>query len=215
MPRNTLISDFDGTLAEIDFYFLAREHLIPRGSRNYFADYSLGELTHFDCLAKTYALIDRPEAEVVRRVRQMNIEPRLPELVRRLDEAGWDLVIASAGCRWYIDILLGGVEVVVHANGGHFAPGCGLVMTREPHSPFYCPEVGTDKPAIVRDALKRGGKVAYAGDGYTDAPALKLVEPELRFARADAASALAAEGEPFRGFASWADVVAGVLGFQG
>ena len=212
MPRHTLISDFDGTLAAVDFYAVARQHLIPPGAPDLFADHLAGSLSHFDCLAQTYARIDKPEAEVVARVREMRVEPGLPGLVRQLDAAGWDLVVASAGCRWYIDILLDGLAVEVHANGGAFEAGRGLVMTRELGSPYYCERVGTDKPAIVRAALARGGRVAYAGDGFTDAPALKLVEPHLRFARADAAAALDAEGLAYRGFARWAEVVEGVLG---
>ena len=207
-PRNVLISDFDGTLAEVDFYYVARQYLIPPGTPDYFADYCQGGLSHFDCLAQTYARIHQPESEVARRVQEMRITPDLPELVRQLDVAGWDLVIASAGCRWYIDILLAGVAIPVHANGGYFEPGRGLVMTRDLASAYYCDQVGIDKPAIVQAALKRGGRVAYVGDGYTDVPALKLVEPALRFAKADAARALKAQGEVFREFAEWAQVVA-------
>ena len=208
--RNILISDFDGTLAEVDFYYVARRHLVPPGSPDPFADHVRGGLSHFDCLAQTYARINRPEAEVVRRVREMRVAPDLPGLVRRLDAAGWDLVVASAGCRWYIDILLAGVDIPIYANGGHLADGHGLVMTRDFGSPYYCDEVGIDKPAIVRAALQSGGRVAYIGDGYTDVPALRLVEPALRFAKLDAAAALAAEGEAFRGFTQWADVVAAI-----
>lgn len=210
MPPHTLVSDFDGTLTEVDFYYVARQHLIAPGP-DYHAEYARGELSHFDLLARNYARIDKPEAEVVRRVRAIPVAPDLPKLVARLRDAGWGVVVASAGCRWYVDILLAGVDVPVYANPGSFEPGRGLVMRRDTASPFYCAEVGVDKSAVVRDALQRGGRVAYAGDGYTDAPALELVEPELRFARADAARALAAKGLGFRGFERWGEVAAALL----
>ena len=160
------MTDFDGTLTRVDFYHLARARLVPPGAPNLFADYALGKLTHFDCLAGTYAAITRPEAEVAQQLRNLQIEPRLGELLPRLTAAGWDVVVASAGCAWYIDKLLAGAPVAaVHANPGRFETGRGLVMERPTGSPFFDPEVGVDKPAIVRDALARAEVVAYAGDG--------------------------------------------------
>ncbi len=207
MPRAVFVTDFDGTLSRFDFYHLARARLVPPGTPNFFADYSLGRLTHFECLAATYAAITATEAEVVAGLRDLDFEPRFAECLARLADRGWEVVVASAGCGWYIDKMLGGVAVVVHANRGHWAGGGrGLVMELPTDSPFFSPTVGIDKPAVVRDALQRADVVAYAGDGFTDVPALMLVRPELRFAKADAAATLAAEGEAFRPFDRWAEV---------
>lgn len=210
MSRAVFVTDFDGTLTRVDFYHLARQRLIPPGTPNLFGEYATGKLTHFECLAGTYRAITATEAEVSGQLHDMQIEPRLGELLPRLAAAGWDVVVASAGCAWYIDKLLAGAPVAaVHANRGQFAGG--LVMELPTDSPFFDPEVGIDKPAIVRDALARADVVAYAGDGYTDVPALLLVRPELRFARADAAAELAAGGHAFRGFDRWATIAEALL----
>lgn len=213
MPRAVFVTDFDGTLSRFDFYHLARARLVPPGTPNFFAAYSAGRLTHFECLAATYAAITATEAEVVAGLRDLDLDPRLPECLARLADSGWEVAVASAGCGWYIDKMLAGITMTVHASPGHWAgDGCGLVMELPTDSPFFSPTVGIDKPAVVRDALGRAEVVAYAGDGFTDVPALLLVRPVLRFAKADAAATLAAAGEAFRPFDRWGEVADALAG---
>ena len=64
----------------------------------------------------------------------------------------------------------------------------------------------------MRDYQEAGRLVAFAGDGFPDADAARLVPEGLRFARADLATALVAEGLAFRPFERWGEVAAGVLG---
>jgi 2-hydroxy-3-keto-5-methylthiopentenyl-1-phosphate phosphatase len=73
-------------------------------------------------------------------------------------------------------------------------------------SPYFCPKVGIDKAAIVRVGIERGQAVAFAGDGYPDVEAARLVPDGLRFARADLAEALGEEGLPFKRFDRWGEV---------
>jgi 2-hydroxy-3-keto-5-methylthiopentenyl-1-phosphate phosphatase len=58
----------------------------------------------------------------------------------------------------------------------------------------------------VQVGLDAGRKVAFAGDGFTDAEAARRVPVHLRFARADLAEALQQEGLPYRPFERWAEV---------
>ncbi len=48
----------------------------------------------------------------------MQPDPLLKSSIDRLRDAGWEVMIASAGCAWYIDLLLAqaDVKVDVHAN---------------------------------------------------------------------------------------------------
>ena len=75
--------------------------------------------------------------------------------VPRPTRADWDLIIVSAGSSWYIDLLLqrANVQAVVHSNPGRIVPGRGLVLNMPKTSPFYCPDVGIDKSAVMRHAL--------------------------------------------------------------
>ena len=123
--------------------------------------------------------------------------------------------MTSAGCGWYIDKLLAsaGVEVEVHANPGRFQAGQGLVMEMPTGSPFWSASLGVDKAAVVRSYLDEGRTVGFAGDGFPDAEAARLVPAPLRFARGDLAAVLRSDGLPFQDFATWSDI-AGAL-FQG
>jgi len=211
---NVLITDFDGTLTDRDFYSLVVERLLPPDGPDHFAAFRAGEVTHFEALRRIFAaLADHEEAQVVEVVDAMGLQPGLAALVARLRAAGWDVAIVSAGCDWYIRHLLGaaGVDVEVYANPGRFVAGHGLVMQRPTEARFRSEAVGVDKAAVVRAALARRDRVAFAGDGLPDLPAARLVADHQRFARGDLAEAAAAEGLPTRPFGGWADVVEAVL----
>jgi 2,3-diketo-5-methylthio-1-phosphopentane phosphatase len=210
----TFVCDFDGTLTRHDFYQLALARLLPPDTPDHWRAYRAGRLTHFEALAAYFAAIRAPEADVLAVVRAMGLDPELPTLLPRLRAAGWEVVVTSAGCRWYIDILLAeaGVSLEVHANPGRFVPGRGLLMHLPTDSPYVSPALGIDKAAVVRAAVTAGRRTAFAGDGYPDVDAARLAPPGWRFARAALAEALAAEGLPFRPFDRWADVARALLG---
>lgn len=213
MPRNTLVTDFDGTLTRRDFYEVVIERLLDAWIFEYWKDYLEGRKTHFEALHDVFQKIRVEEAVLLDAIRRMELEPRLQELVGKLDHAGWDVTIVSAGCKWYIKRLLHEAEVSVplHANPGVFHPSTGLVMSLPRDSLFFDPNVGIDKVAVVRDALGRSGEVAFAGDGPPDREAALLVEPGRRFATGWLARKFDEEGVPYRPFERWSDVAEALL----
>ncbi|WP_300157944.1 HAD-IB family phosphatase [Solidesulfovibrio sp.] len=213
MPDAVLVSDFDGTMTAEDFYSLAAARLLPPDALAPWNAYRAGRMTHFAALRTIFSRIRAPESEVLALVADMGLDPGLAGALSRLRAAGWEVVVASAGCDWYIRRLLdaAGVRLEVHANPGVYRPGGPLVMDAPPPSPFTCDETGVDKGAVVRDALSRAGKVAFAGDGFADLPAALLVPAGRRFARGDLAGALGERGEGFRPFAVWSDIAAMLL----
>lgn len=204
-----LVSDFDGTMTAVDFYRLTIDRLLPAGAETHWTDYRTGKKTHFQALAAIYTGIRASEATVLEMLQEMHLEPRLPELLQQLNAANWDLVIVSAGCGWYIDRLLSqvGVSVPVFTNPGRFVEGLGLLMREPIESPYHHPETGIDKAAVVRDLVEAGKTVAFAGDGYPDTPAARLVPPSLRFAKDALAESLQASSEGWIAFSRWAEVV--------
>jgi len=208
MSTKLLVSDFDGTMTRREFYRLAIDQLIPRDCPDHWKDYREGRATHFDALNRYFQSIRATEQQVWGLLAKMELEPRLAELVKSLETAGWRVVIASAGSAWYIERLLNqaGVTLEIHANPGLFDPATGLKMRLPTESPYFCREIGIDKAAVVRAGLRRGSVVAFAGDGFPDADAARLVPDDLRFARGDLASLLIAEGLPFRTFRRWSEV---------
>lgn len=203
-----LVTDFDGTLTQRDFYALVVGQLLPDGTPNYWSEYRAGRRTHFETLQGYFAAIRTDEASLMRVVDQMELDPDLAQSVAELADCGWQVVVASAGCRWYIEKLLARahVQLEVHANPGQFVPERGLCMELPTTSPFFSPTVGIDKPAIVRHFLASRPVVAFAGDGFPDEAAARLVPDELRFARGDLAHVLTASKTPYQAFTRWTDV---------
>jgi 2,3-diketo-5-methylthio-1-phosphopentane phosphatase len=205
--QSFLVSDFDGTITSFDFYDLvSREY--PEIAGDYWQRYEAGELSHFEALRRIFAGIRAPEEKIAAIVRAMRIEPRLAEAVALLERRGWKVIVASAGCDWYIKRLLAeaNVSLEVEANPGTYSPSTGLEMRLPEPSPFFSAQLGINKVAVVREALRVSSQVAFAGDGRPDlAPAL-LVRPELRFARKWLAKKLAEIGEKFQPFESWIEI---------
>jgi 2-hydroxy-3-keto-5-methylthiopentenyl-1-phosphate phosphatase len=205
--RRILVSDFDGTMTRLDFYRLVVDHLLPPDVPDYWARYRAGELTHFDALRLYFAATQPGEPVLIDLAHQMELEPNLKQELQALRAKGWDVVVASAGCSWYIDLLLAEADVTleVHASPGQVEDGR-LLMELPLASPFCSAETGIDKAAVVRDALKRSEVVAFAGDGYPDLEPALLVPEEYRFARSALAEALDEQNEPYRPFERWAEV---------
>jgi 2,3-diketo-5-methylthio-1-phosphopentane phosphatase len=203
-----LVSDFDGTMTQHDFYKLAIETLLPAQTPDHWVDYRAGRITHFEALQRYFSAIRVPEAEALAVVDRMELDPDLPQALAELRRAGWQVIVASAGCAWYIQRLLAaaGVEVEVHANPGRFEQGRGLLMEMAAGSPYLSPTLGIDKAGIVRRKLAEGRTVAFAGDGFPDAESARLVSGDLRFARGDLADVLGREGLAYQAFDTWSDI---------
>jgi HAD superfamily phosphoserine phosphatase-like hydrolase len=204
-----LVSDFDGTLTGRDYFELILERHRPPAAQAVWEGFKAGRLTHFEAIAGVFGALPGDLAGAEALVGELEPPPGLAAAVHRLQDAGWELQIASAGCGWYIERFLArlGIEAVFHACPGEFIEGKGLVMRPATGSPFASASEGIDKPAVVRAALARDPVVAVAGDSGTDHDGMLLVPPERRFARRWLADALRAEGEGFHAFGQWPEIV--------
>jgi 2,3-diketo-5-methylthio-1-phosphopentane phosphatase len=209
--RSLLVTDFDGTITANDVYSL----LLAAGAPDRWQDYVAGRITHFQAIAAIFAHAPTGADQASGLLDDLQPDPLLGPAIRALEAAGWDVWIASAGCSWYIDRTLerAGVSVPVHANPGRLEPGRGLVMELPRTSPYFSPEAGIDKLAVVRDGLERyEGRVAFAGDGPPDlAPALAVADG-LRFARGWLAHALRRRGCAFHPFRRWSEIAGALTG---
>ena len=208
-----LVSDFDGTMTRYDFYDLVCQAFPEILAAGHWQHYEAGEITHFEALRRIFAEIRAPEARLLEILRQMEIDPKLAEDVAGLRKKGWDVVVTSAGCDWYIKRFLKdkGAGLTVYSNPGEFSPEKGLELRLPTGSPFFSPDLGINKVAVVRDALERSPHVAFAGDGRPDlAPAL-LVPPERRFAKSWLATKLREINEGFQPFEQWSEVAARLM----
>lgn len=202
-----LVSDFDGTVCRGDFFEIVRRELVPPEAHDHWADYEAGRITHFEGLRNTFWEAAVGEPTLIETARRMEPDPDLAAEIAALELAGWRVIVASAGCAWYIERHLGeaGVDIEFHANPGRIVDGR-MLMDLPRESPYFSAETGIDKVAVVRAAQAGGGPVAFSGDGSTDLEPSLLVPPDLRFARGALAEKLRARGEGFRPFERWAEV---------
>ena len=210
---SVFVTDFDGTITTSDFYRLVAERLLGPENLVPWDDYLSGKITHFEAMRRIYGSIKAPESAVLEVIRDMRPDPCLAACVKDLKAAGWKVIVASAGSKWYIDIILqhAGVDIEVHSNPGVYKEGGPLVLEEPRNSPFYCPQLGVDKAAIVKHHQDLGKRVAFAGDGHTDVKAGLLVPENLRFAHEAMAEDLDKLGQPYRHFNVWSDVVRELL----
>jgi len=203
-----LITDFDGTFTRRDFFDLVLEQFDPPGARAGWQGFLDGELTLSQGLNAVFTALRTDAAGAGNLVKALSPAPGTAEAVRSLQEAGWEIVVASAGCSWYIERLMAslGLELTIHASPGTFAPETGLVMTPDPAGPYYHRLSGIDKPAVVRDALTRDAVVAYAGDSATDRVGALLVAPERRFVTGWLQRQFADEGLAHVSFREWPEI---------
>jgi 2-hydroxy-3-keto-5-methylthiopentenyl-1-phosphate phosphatase len=214
--EKVLVTDFDGTMTKHDFYQLAIETCIPSDCPNYWDEYRAGRMTHFVALQSYFHAIRASELEISQLIDRMEFDPGAGEAISRLQEAGWRVIIASAGCDWYIRRLLSdaNVDVPIHANPGRFYDGS-LHMELPTDRTFYSPELGVDKVAVVRDLRASGIVTSFAGDGYPDVEPAKVVEAPLRFARGDLARVLSSQAIPYHSFYVWSDIADQLIAWQG
>jgi 2,3-diketo-5-methylthio-1-phosphopentane phosphatase len=207
--RKILVSDYDGTITDKDFYSLLAERYIPADTPDYFAQYREGRITHFEAMAAYFAFAPTEQAELEELLEASQADPDLGASAALLQRAGWELLVVSAGSSWYVERVLGraGVAATIYSNPGRLEKGCGLVLEKlDPSSPYHSASVGVDKSAVVRHALRVAEAVAFAGDGPPDLQPALLVRPELRFARGFLADALRERGEAFRAFSRWSEI---------
>src|ERR1700722_4741820 len=203
-----LISDFDGTLTRYDFFDLVRKRWPVPPEDDPWEKFVSGQITHFQALAEIFARIRTSEVDLLALANSMELDSSFAKSARELQERRGEIEIGSAGWDWYIRFLINqaDVSVLLYANPGVFDPKSGLQMSLPERSRFFSPTTGVNKVEIVRDALSRSDRVAFAGDGRPDmAPAL-LVQPEFRFARGWLAEAFTERGEKFHPFEHWSQI---------
>lgn len=203
-----LVSDFDGTMTQHDFYTCAVEQLLSTEDLKPWHAYTRQQITHFEALRDIFERIRAGMPEMERVLDAMEFDAFAETAVQRFEDGGWNIVIVSNGCGWYIERLFQqhNLHLELHTNPGEYSPEYGLQMQLPTDSPFFSREFGISKCDVVRHALRTCGTVAFAGDGRPDLEPALMVPPELRFARGWLATELKSRGESFRGFSRWSDI---------
>ncbi len=203
-----LVSDFDGTMSQRDFYWCAANQLLTPDDLAPWDAYTRQEMTHFEALASIFQRIRGTIHEMEQVLASMQFDSNAASAVEQLESSGWKVVVVSNGCEWYIDRLFQQHHLILerHSNPGEYSPEQGLQMRLPTTSPFLSEEFGISKSAVIRDALENYKTVAFAGDGRADLEPALMVRPELRFARDWLATELTSLREPFQSFSTWSEI---------
>ena len=207
--HNILVTDFDGTLTRTDFFQAVLERLVD-DKLAIWNSYCQGKITHFEALAGYYCQIRLAESQLRALVSELGFPFNFDTLVKRLRQNNWEVVIASAGCEWYINQLIHNSGIhpapMVHANPGNYSPGTGLVMELPKNSPHFHPEIGISKASVIKYHIINNKLVAFAGDGPTDLEPALLTNPRLRFAKGTLARLLNDKQEDYIPFEDWEEI---------
>jgi 2,3-diketo-5-methylthio-1-phosphopentane phosphatase len=203
-----LVSDFDGTMTQHDFYSCAVQYLLGPDDLEPWHAYTRGEITHFEALRRIFERIRADMPQIERVLAAMEFDPAAEVAVQRLERQGWNVVVVSNGCGWYIEQLFRQhhLRLELHTNPGEYSPVHGLQMQLPTQSPFFTEQFGISKTAVVQNALQSCSAVAFAGDGRPDLEPALMVRPEMRFARGWLATELKSRGETFQHFSRWSEI---------
>lgn len=204
--RGILVTDFDGTITTGDFFELVRRRWpqVPDPWDQALA----GTIPMREALRRIFAGVRGTQNELLALCEQSSVGHEFGIAFRQLQQAGWRIIVASAGCDFYIHHTLSrvGVQAEVVAHRGDFIPGQGLVMQPMDDSPFAHPRFGLNKAEVVRHVQTTGLPVAFAGDGTPDLDPLLLVPARYRFATGWAAEELIRRGADFQRFSRWPEL---------
>lgn len=203
-----LVSDFDGTMTQRDFYSCAVELLLSSDDLEPWYAYTREEITHFEALRRIFERIRADMPDMERVLAAMDFDELAEAAVQRLNGRDWHVTIVSNGCGWYIERFFRqhNLQVELHTNPGVYSVEQGLQMRLPTESPFFSEQFGISKPEVIRNALRTCNTVAFAGDGRPDLEPALMVRPDLRFATGWLAEELRSRGESFRKFSKWSEI---------
>lgn len=206
MSQLALVTDFDGTISDDDFFWYVAERYLDKSAMQPWESYLRGEISHLEALNRIFACIRLPEQELLHFIDTIRIDPDFPRVAEYCFQKDIPVYIDSAGCDYYISRLIGRLiekyNLQLVTNHGVYSPDCGLKMIPPVQSIFYDPETGISKAAVVKYLRERGCKVILAGDGLPDFPPAQIAD--VVFAKKtlqDECRAAGIKTEPFSGFA--------------
>lgn len=175
-----LVTDFDGTISADDFFTLAADRYFNEEMLAPWREYLTGNKKHFDALNEMFQkLRNLPELEDF--VKSIPLDPCFPEVVKLCCQKHIPVYICSAGCNWYINLLIGKLihryDICLVTNPCDYSPQTGLVMHRLPEThPCYDDKIGISKAAVVKNLQSEGYQVVFAGDGPPDIEPARLAD---------------------------------------
>ncbi len=179
--KTALVSDFDGTISDDDFFNYVSQQYLGEQALTPWREYMAGEKTHFEALREIFASLRIDSTVFDDFICSIKIDRSFFVVADFCRQNKMPVYICSAGCDYYIERLIGqemkeyGIRLV--ANHGVYNPEQGLLMMSPPEeSPFWDPNTGVSKAAVVRYLQQEGYRVVYCGDGMPDVAAASIAD---------------------------------------
>lgn len=181
-----LLSDFDGTVVDIDTGAYVLDEFANRSWRDVEEQFTRGEITFEESLKREFEMINSPMDEILKSVEKAaTVRDHFDDVVKCCREKDIEFKLVSGGLDFCIKHILekNHLDVDVIAPKTTFTAD-GLKLEFPKLSDVTCFSFKDD---TVRRYQRLGFNVAYVGDGYADYYAIK--EADLRFAMNDSVSA--------------------------
>ena len=175
-----VVSDFDGTIVNIDTAEYLLEIFTDGDWRKYDDLFERGEISLEECLRRQYGMIKEPRKKLLDAVDDVaSFRAGFDELVAFCEKRGFSFTILSAGLDFVIRHLLKREDLekrVVLLAPRSKPTSRGVVMDFAGLSHLGSPNF---KSSVVRSIKAKGTSVAYIGDGLSDFEPIK--DANLRF----------------------------------
>jgi 2-hydroxy-3-keto-5-methylthiopentenyl-1-phosphate phosphatase len=205
MHRTALYFDFDNTLTSGDVLDEVIATFSPDERwREWEEAWTQGRISARDCLREQVGALRVTREALLRHLSAVRVDPAFSEILAWARPRGVSVTIVSDSFVPLIQHVLNGSGISgvrIVANELRF---CGERLI--PSFPHYDPAFPRSANAKARHLVRRRGRrVVFAGDGYSDVDA--ALASDVVFAKAKLATELAVRGVPFRPFETLAPVL--------
>jgi len=181
MNKFALVSDFDGTISDDDFFYYITAKYLSKKALAPWEEYLAGKKTHFNALKEIFAKLRVKESDLVDFILQIRWDKGFEKAVKLCHVRGMPVYITSAGCDYYIRLLIGELmndyNITLVTNYSFYSEEMGLEMVKPARDyKYYDENNGVDKAKVVEELQEKGYKVIYCGDGIPDVGAAKIAD---------------------------------------
>ncbi len=201
MKKIVFTSDFDGTISLRDFYWIIIDKYLGKEYLDYYKKWQNKEIKDVDFLNMVFNNINKDLDIVIQDIYSIPIDFTAIDFINWWTENIGEFYIISAGCKYYIDILLEKYDiknkVEVIANPGYYRDG-GIFMVPDTGKEYYSEVFGVDKGKAVDMIREKSDFLFFAGDSRPDYHAAQVAD--FTFAKKDSQLAKMLRDEGFEFF---------------
>lgn len=200
-------SDFDGTISLRDFYWIVIDKYLGKEYIDLYVKWQSRKIKDVDFLNMVFNNINQDYETILNDIHSIPIDRKAIEFIYWFTEEVGEFYIISAGCQYYIDILVEKYglkdKVKVIANPGYYKNGS-IYMVPDKTKEYYSETFGVDKGKAVEIIKRDADFLFFAGDSRPDYYAAKVAD--YIFAKHQLADILREQNIRFFSFNDFGDI---------